>query len=222
MKNFRMNFLIILVLMLSLNTIAQEKVIVGKVTAFQSIPLNNVKVLSKKSKNETVTDKDGLFSIQSFDEDVFLISCAGFKNQKVKIKKGEDTIKVNLFFINSPKNMETTVLNGSIDEQTLTDALANLPNQEKDYSRYSDIYALLKGEFPYLKIMGSTVTLAIPQSINSGGSCLLIVDDNYVDNISYVRPLHVTSVKVLKGPDASTYGVRGSNGVIIIKTFGKK
>jgi len=208
--------------LLSSNTIAQERIITGKVTAFQTVPLNNIKVLAKKTKNETLTDKNGNFIIKCNEDDQLTFSSVGFQNQKLKIKNKKDTININLFFINNVKNKESVVLNDYIDSETLEYALKNLPNQEKDYIKYENIYLLLQGEFPFLKIDGNYITLGIPNSVNSGNSALLIVNSNYVTDISFIQPRDVTSVKVLKGPEASTYGSRGANGVVIIEIYGNK
>ena len=40
----------------------------------------------------------------------------------------------------------------------------------------------------------------------------------YAQIVSMINPNDVTSITVLKGPDASIYGSRGANGVILIRT----
>jgi TonB-dependent SusC/RagA subfamily outer membrane receptor len=43
-----------------------------------------------------------------------------------------------------------------------------------------------------------------------------VVDGVIVNEIADIDPVMVKSIEVLKGPDASVYGTRGSNGVIVI------
>ncbi len=59
-------------------------------------------------------------------------------------------------------------------------------------------------------------------SFNSGTEPLFVVNGTQIGNsysqaVNVVRGLKITSVKVLKDSDASMYGVRGGNGVIVIK-----
>jgi TonB-dependent SusC/RagA subfamily outer membrane receptor len=60
-------------------------------------------------------------------------------------------------------------------------------------------------------------------SFMSGSDPLFVVDGSvigtdYSSVYTLVNPINVTSVSVLKGPDASIYGSRGANGVIVIRT----
>ena len=60
-------------------------------------------------------------------------------------------------------------------------------------------------------------------SFMSGSDPLFVVNGrtigtDYSAVYTLVNPKEVTSISVLKGPDASIYGSRGSNGVILIRT----
>ena len=56
-------------------------------------------------------------------------------------------------------------------------------------------------------------------SVNSNSNPLYIVDDVPINNISSINPDDIASVEVLKDASATAlYGVRGANGVVIIKT----
>jgi len=56
-------------------------------------------------------------------------------------------------------------------------------------------------------------------SVNSNSNPLYIVDDIPINNISSINPDDIASVEVLKDASATAiYGVRGANGVVIIKT----
>ncbi len=43
------------------------------------------------------------------------------------------------------------------------------------------------------------------------------VGTSYINAAALVASMEILSVRVLKGPDASLYGVRGGNGVVIVK-----
>ena len=85
MKNTRRNLVLFLAILLTLNTIAQERTIKGKVTAFQTIPLNKIQVVSKKTKSETLTDINGNFTVKCADNDVLTFSSDCFQIKKKKI-----------------------------------------------------------------------------------------------------------------------------------------
>jgi hypothetical protein len=68
------------------------------------------------------------------------------------------------------------------------------------------------GGVPKVRIRGIT-------SVNSNSNPLYIVDDVPINNISSINPDDIASVEVLKDASATAfYGVRGANGVVIIKT----
>lgn len=80
---------------------------------------------------------------------------------------------------------------------------------------------------PGVNVQGSGnnayVTIRGISSFNTTNEPLYVIDGNSVGN-SYteanniVSPTDIDYVQVLKGPEASLYGVRGANGVIVIVT----
>jgi TonB-dependent SusC/RagA subfamily outer membrane receptor len=72
---------------------------------------------------------------------------------------------------------------------------------------------------------GIVVRFTQAQSFLSGSEPLFIVDGSPVSpgqggTLSWLNPRDVESITALKGSDAAIYGVRGANGVIVIKTKG--
>ena len=68
------------------------------------------------------------------------------------------------------------------------------------------------GGNPGVRIRGYT-------SIFSNNNPLYIVDDVPISNINIINPDDIASIEVLKDPSATAlYGIRGANGVILIKT----
>jgi TonB-dependent SusC/RagA subfamily outer membrane receptor len=68
------------------------------------------------------------------------------------------------------------------------------------------------GGNPGVRIRGVT-------SVLSNNNPLYIVDDVPITNINLINPDDIASLEVLKDPSATAmYGIRGSNGVILIKT----
>lgn len=65
-----------------------------------------------------------------------------------------------------------------------------------------------------MKINGELTIRGI-SSVNSSSQALILVDGTEVPSLASVSILEVESVQVIKS--ASSYGVRGANGVISIK-----
>ena len=112
---------------------------------------------------------------------------------------------------------------GETSREKLTYAVSSLNMNEAEKSTYSTIYDYLEGRVPGVQVTktgAATATVIIRgiNSINSSIEPLFIVDGVTVNDISNINPRDVKSVDVLKDASASIYGVRGANGVIIIRT----
>ena len=93
-----------------------------------------------------------------------------------------------------------------------------------------DIYRSLADylqQVPGVNVMGSQgnqiVTIRGINSFNSGIEPLFVINrqiigSSYSQANSMVNVRDIDYVRVLKGPDAATYGVRGGNGVVLIVT----
>jgi TonB-dependent SusC/RagA subfamily outer membrane receptor len=97
-------------------------------------------------------------------------------------------------------------------------------SNEKDYYRSLADYLT---KVPGVNVRGSGdnayVTIRGISSFQSGNTPLYVVDgqavgNNYSQANNMVNPQDIDYVRVLKGPDAAIYGVRGANGVIVIVT----
>lgn len=71
---------------------------------------------------------------------------------------------------------------------------------------------------------GIVVRFAGPTSFFASEEPLYVVDGIPVQvnrgTLTWLNPHDIESIRALKGADAAIYGVRGSNGVIVIKTKG--
>jgi TonB-dependent SusC/RagA subfamily outer membrane receptor len=201
---------------------AQNRVIYGNLTAYNSFPVMNVEVSSKKAKATTMSDSLGNFSIVCLEKDVIMVKPKGFQAVNQKVNDETDSVKINLVFIDTKKNRELAVNSGFMTETNLNYAVANLVEENNDYCKYSDIYNLLRGT------QGSSITISNSGMITIRGGntsfsgmdqALIIVDGQPTTNIDWIRPCIVRSIKVLKGSDATIYGSKGGNGVVVITTI---
>jgi TonB-dependent SusC/RagA subfamily outer membrane receptor len=99
-----------------------------------------------------------------------------------------------------------------------TERNPNVLVMDQNSSSYSDMVEYLKGKVAGVTVMNDGIRIRGTNSINSGLDPLILQDGIEIgfSTLKTVAPREVSSVEVLKGPDASLYGVRGANGVIII------
>lgn len=80
---------------------------------------------------------------------------------------------------------------------------------------------------PGVRVMGSGNNVRVQidgvSSFSSSTEPLYVLNGvsigtNYAQVASTINPNEISSINVLKGPDATIYGTRGTNGVIVIRT----
>lgn len=103
------------------------------------------------------------------------------------------------------------------------------PYGEPDFILYAkdipqtspNVLEAMKGRIPGVNISGSNVTIRGPSTLFGNTEPLYLLDGSPVSNVQSIMSVPVADierVEVLKGPKASFYGVRGSNGVIAVYT----
>ena len=218
-----MKYLLILTATLLFATVsqAQNRVVYGKLTAYNSFPVMNVEVTSKKAKATTMSDSLGQFSIVCLKKDVIQIKPKVFEPANVKVNDETDSVNINLVFIDTKNNRELAVNSGYMTETNLNYAVANLEEENNDYCKYTDIYALLRAEAGSGIMVSNSGSITIRGGNNSfsgATEALIVVDGQPTSNIDWIRPCTVRSINILKGSDAAIYGTRGGNGVVVITT----
>jgi TonB-dependent outer membrane receptor, SusC/RagA subfamily, signature region len=100
----------------------------------------------------------------------------------------------------------------------------------QDLERNPDqsIESVLQAKYPGVQIMrtgdGIAIQLRGPGTFYSNGAALYVIDDVPMPagrggGISGLNPYDIESIRVLKNPeDIGIYGIRGSNGVVLITT----
>lgn len=218
MKKGVLNSAILLVLLIHGSTVcAQEnKIISGTVTTFGVIPLNKVEITTAKSGEKVFSDSLGLFSISCEEKDMIKAYASGFDPKRIKVRE-INLLNIDLVYSNTDRSMADAIDNGHITREDLEIAINKYPLKGgKDYSHYSNIYDLIKTEIYNVNVNGTSITTTKPTSINSSQEILCVVNGTMYDDISFVLPNEVKSVRYLDGPGATLYGIRGGNGVIEI------
>lgn len=107
---------------------------------------------------------------------------------------------------------------GSFRKNQCTYSISRLVPKNTEIMTYSNIYDYINGRVPGVIVKpGGSIQIRGISSVNSSTEPLILVDGVEVRDLSNINPMDVESIDVLKDASASIYGVRGANGVIIVK-----
>lgn len=210
----------VFVFLLSVNLQAQDRIVHGMVTTFDSIMVNGASVKVKSTKQEIFTDSLGNFSVGVADEDVLVVSAKGFYNQRVKLDPKTKFAAVNLNLKPGPKAKEYAVGYGYVNDADKLNALSSIDRNDMDFSQYSNIFEIIRGRFTGVQVVNGEIQIRGVNSINSSTAALIVVDGVTVDSsvLNTIPTTQVKSINVIKDGSAAIYGARGANGVVIIET----
>ena len=108
---------------------------------------------------------------------------------------------------------------GTAKKVQLTQSVSSLQVKENDMQSYRDIFEYLEGRVAGVEVTpDKRIRIRGINSINSSTDPLILVDGQEWQDISALNPNDVKSIDVLKGSATAIYGIRGSNGVILITT----
>ncbi|MDR0546726.1 MAG: TonB-dependent receptor [Dysgonamonadaceae bacterium] len=206
--------------------IAQNHSIQGKITDSAQTPLIGVSVAVEGSAIGTVTDMDGLFSLNVPNtESVLSVSYIGFKTQKIKV--GQQTGFTIVMTEDSEILDELVVVGyGVVKKKDLTGSTVSVGSGVVKDKPVANIAEALQGRAAGVMITnsgapGSNSSIRIRGlgSINDA-SPLIVIDGVPTDlNLNAINQNDVETIDVLKDASATAiYGSRGANGVIIIST----
>jgi len=201
--------------------LAQNSTISGTVVSFQKFPMPGVVVKAKKSGQEVQTSELGEFNIEVGKRDVVEFIADGFEKEKIKAAELKDLEEVNMIFVDKGKNRAIAVQRGYLSKENLSYAVDHLIFDNNRASRYNNIYEMVTNSVPGIQMIneGGSPQFMIrgPKSLTLSNAALLVVNGVVTNDISYISPLEVKSIDILRGPQASMFGGRGANGVISIK-----
>lgn len=212
-------FLIIAIIVLlgSASMEAQERVVYGKLTAFNRYPVRNLEVSAKKSKVVVKSDSLGMFSIVCLEKDVLKINSKVFKSVSRKLSSDTDSVFINLIFVDNEKNRDVATGYEYIKAEDLAYAMSHLQQENNDFASYTDIFDLIHGQFPGVSVANDEVIIRGASSVNMSSEALYVVDGTVTTDISWINPPDVKTIDIIKDSQASFYGSQGANGVVVIE-----
>ena len=201
---------------------AQNITVKGKITdASSGKPIESANITTvKNSKNGTISNAEGEFSLSVTQGEKILISFIGFENQSVSANANFLTIQLN----SDSKQLSdvvVTALGIKKEKRIIGYSTQEVKGRDLIKAREPNPINSLVGKVAGLTVGASAELLGNPQVLLRGGNITLYVVDGVPINSDTwnISPDDIESYTVLKGPVASAlYGYRGQNGAIIINT----
>lgn len=214
-------FLSILLLLVILQLQAQDKVIHGMVTTFDSLAVIGADVRVKSTKQVFKTDTLGRFSVPVNNNDKLKITAKGFNSYNVKLEENTKIVAVNLKLKPGTKAREYAIGYGYVKDGEKLGAMSQLTKNDVDFSNYTSMHELIRGRFAGVQVHSNgDIVIRGVNSLTLSSAALIVVDGVPVDQSALYSmvPSNVASINVLKDGSAAIYGTRGANGVVIIET----
>ncbi|MBO7467175.1 MAG: TonB-dependent receptor [Bacteroidaceae bacterium] len=192
-------------------------------------PLIGVAVRVKDTQTATITDFDGRYQIAAKNGDILVFTYVGY-NAHEAIVRGST---MDIVMTSGDNSIDEVVVvgYGQAKRITLTGAVSAISGKELQKVPVSSVQNTLVGKLPGFFSQqrsgqpgrdASDFFIRGVSSLNSAGNHpLIIVDDvEYTyEQLSQINVNEIESISILK--DASTtaiYGIKGANGVLVVKT----
>ncbi len=226
---------VVLNLLLSVSILfAQNPISVkGKVTDAKNETVPGVSVLVKGTTQGTITDSDGLYSLQTSPQATLVFSFVGMQTQEIPINNRNS---INVQMKDESFNVEEVVVVGYGTQKVkdLTSSISTIKSEELAKTPAGQAMQSLQGKVAGMQVVsnggpGNSPTIRVrgvgSYPTNSDGTSnnndapLYVVDGMFFDNIDFLNPSDIASISVLKDASAAAiYGVRAANGVVLIET----
>ena len=212
MKNLFKIIALVFIFTFSINSSAQRSTktaIKGQVLNSENNPVANTVIFVDNIKQQTKTSSKGYYSI-SLDKQpekiMFYSETYGVLDYTYTGKK----------IINIKFNIPVTKIKKRQTAKTI------IKKRNPDNLRYTNVYEYIRGKVAGVQVLDDLSIRVRGITSLKGSNEPLFVLNNIIlfgnEALQSINPRDIKSVEVLKGSETSIYGVRGSAGVIIIKT----
>lgn len=222
MKKIYFNLFIstMVIVMAPLHVSAQEKILEGKVTIYDSIPLADVEVKVRSTGQVSLTDTLGHFTVECMKDDKLIFKGRGFRRNTVNTSEEDTFLNVNMELGSGSNSLELATKEGGHIRGAYKETVNTINNKKVDFSMYSNIYDVLRGQISGVNIVGNRVIIRGGNTFSGSNEALFVVDGIIVSKFvfSSIPTSDIKNIKVLKGSEAAIYGSRGGNGVVEVET----
>lgn len=237
MSFYQVKKVLLFVLLLgSIQAWAQKSTVTGRVTSGDDgTGLPGVSILEKGTTNGTVSDADGNYSLSAEQNGILVYSFVGYTSQEVEVA-GRTKIDLTLMSDVTALSEIVVVGYGQQEKKDVTGSLTSVSTKDFNRGVISSPQDLLTGRIAGVSVInnggapgsGAQIRIRGGSSLNASNDPLIVIDGFPVDNnsiagssnvLNTINPNDIESFTVLKDASATAiYGLRASNGVILITT----
>src|ERR1700722_7398608 len=217
---------VVMLFLLLTSTVYAQNVVTGRVTnKTDNSPVPGATITVKGTKVNSESGSDGTFSINPGRANATLvISAVGFSTLEVPVTAG--TPAGDIALATSASTLNDVVVTGYTAQRKrdITGSVSVVNVADMKASPSGSTESLLQGQAAGVTVFstgqpGGNATVLVRGITSPGNSNPLILVDGVPELMHDINPNDIQSLQVLKDAGATAiYGVRGSNGVIIITT----
>lgn len=224
--------LLFLFLLVSAFGYSQRVEVKGKVLdAKTGNPLPGVNVVVKNSQKGVTTDYDGSFKITEVAvRSKLVFSYLSYDDYEYTVTESENE-GITVSLKENSKSLDEVVVvgYGTQKKRDVTGAVGYIGSKTIEQLKPIKFEQALQGTVAGVTVSsgsgapGAGLGILIRGIQSNGNNSPLFIVDGNISDPSILNPSDIESINILKDAQAAIYGVRGANGVVIIKTKnGKK
>lgn len=221
--------LLIVFIFYSFSLFAQQNTITvsGVVVDAKKITIPGVSIVQENTKNGTVTDENGRFSLSVPTGSILVISAISYQTQKIPAKTG----LINITLKEGQNALDEVVVIGyqTTTRRNVSNSIASVKSDDIKSTTTGNAAEAIQGKLPGVQITqggggpGSQPKILIGGLTTLTGSSdpLIVVDGNIIGfgGLNSINPSDIASIDVLKDASAAAiYGARGGQGVVLVTT----
>jgi len=234
MKHFKVIFLYAMLLLSPTMAYAQSR-ITGKVMDTKNEPIIGASVTIKGTTNGTITDVDGNFTLNA-DNGILLVTYLGYRSVEVMIGS-RTTFHINMEEDSQVLDDIVVVGYGTQTKRNVTGAVSDIKSDELTRSASTSTAGALAGKIQGISVrakdarpgkgaaievrnMGNPLFVidGIPYGGETGGDWVQSSNVSGADVFNSLNLEDIESISILKDASAAVYGLRASNGVVLVTT----
>jgi TonB-linked SusC/RagA family outer membrane protein len=202
---------------------AQKTVVKGRILDAKGEPVASATVKEKGTKNATMANADGMYTISVSPNAILQISATGFGAKEVAASNAG-----SISLTESVDNLSEVVVTAfgvKREKKALGYSVQEIKGENLTVAKSLDVSSSIAGKVAGVKLVGSpsstfdNADIIIRGVTGLGASSPIFVVDGTITDQSAVIMDNVENLSVLKGPASTAlYGQRAANGAVVITT----
>jgi TonB-linked SusC/RagA family outer membrane protein len=210
----------------NLSDVVQQQHVTGTILDENGKPIPGVNIAVEGTTIGSISDINGIYSINVSSQDAVLIfSFIGYNQKRVPVA-GKTVINVSMEPSVSSLDEVIVIGYGVTKKRDITGSIASVKSDALQNLTMTDAAHALQGKAAGVQVVNSSGAPGKGASIqirgyssNSRTEPLIIVDGLKVTSMDYLDPENIESIEILKdAASAAIYGIEAGNGVILVST----